>query len=41
MESYLYLSDLIERAGYNPERVKLIRHSFSHKTFKATMIIKW
>ena len=30
----LYLTDIIKRAGLDPNRVKLIRHSFNHKAFK-------
>lgn len=30
----LYLTDIIKRAGLDPSRVKLIRHSFNHKAFR-------
>lgn len=32
--SLLFLTDIINRAGLNPKEVKLIRHAFSHETFK-------
>lgn len=31
----LFLTDIIERAGIDPKRVKLIRHALSHKVFRA------
>ena len=32
--SLLYLTDIIKRVGLDPKEVKLIRHAFSHETFK-------
>ena len=32
--SSLYLTDIIKRAGLDPSRVKLIRHSFNHTAFR-------
>ncbi len=32
--SLLFLTDIINRVGLNPKEVKLIRHAFSHETFK-------
>lgn len=32
--SLLYLTDIINRAGINPNEVKLIRHALSHKKFR-------
>ena len=32
--SLLFLTDIIKRVGLDPREVKLIRHAFSHETFK-------
>ena len=38
--SLLFLTDIINRIGIDPKEVKLIRHAFSHETFKKYFIIK-